>query len=195
MQRTVPAVLAVAAAVLRKPSFQAWVLKCTHLDTLLPTDVVELSGGDSAQRVTLTRPCHSQMSKSFDEGGARGMLLNQLSVQEGCRLAFDSVDATDVDGLVCPTEGPLAFVPRGRAFGDTFDCRDFASKLGGVLDQRLCPQLELVYERLEACGVDTACTVNWQNVSFLPLEALPEGDEVSAWLHCGGVRWGGGEGE
>jgi condensin complex subunit 2 len=102
------------------------------------------------------------MSKNFDEGGARGMLLNQLSVQEGCRLAFDSVDVADVDGQV--------HVGASGAAPDTaerVDCREFSSKLAAVLEHRLCPQLGLLYDKLEANGIDTAATANWQDVSMV----------------------------
>lgn len=32
------------------------------------------------------------MSAQFDEGGAKGLLLNSLSVYSGCKLVFDSSD-------------------------------------------------------------------------------------------------------
>ncbi|KAH7434072.1 hypothetical protein KP509_07G099800 [Ceratopteris richardii] len=35
-------------------------------------------------------PLFSQMSAQFDEGGAKGLLLNTLSVYNGCKLVFDS---------------------------------------------------------------------------------------------------------
>ena len=35
-------------------------------------------------------PLFNQMSAQFDEGGAKGLLLNSLSVYGGCKLVFDS---------------------------------------------------------------------------------------------------------
>jgi len=37
-------------------------------------------------------PLFRKVSATMDEGGARGLLLNQLPVQAGCRLIFDSAD-------------------------------------------------------------------------------------------------------
>lgn len=37
-------------------------------------------------------PLFNQMSAQFDEGGAKGLLLNTLSVYSGCKLVFDSSD-------------------------------------------------------------------------------------------------------
>ena len=38
-------------------------------------------------------PLFRKMSKAFDEGGAKGLLLNNLSVaNNGCRIEFDSKD-------------------------------------------------------------------------------------------------------
>lgn len=44
-------------------------------------------------------PLFRKTSAAFDEGGAKGLLLNHLSVHHvlhGCELVFDSVDAIDV---------------------------------------------------------------------------------------------------
>eukprot|EP01112_Ceratiomyxa_fruticulosa_P021195 TRINITY_DN7393_c0_g1_i1.p1 TRINITY_DN7393_c0_g1~~TRINITY_DN7393_c0_g1_i1.p1 ORF type:complete len:747 (-),score=208.47 TRINITY_DN7393_c0_g1_i1:88-2328(-) len=38
-------------------------------------------------------PLFRKTSAAFDEGGAKGLLLNHLSVYRGCELIFDSVDA------------------------------------------------------------------------------------------------------
>lgn len=42
-----------------------------------------------------TDPLFQKTSASFDEGGAKGMLLNNLFVQNGCQIVFDSSDAID----------------------------------------------------------------------------------------------------
>ncbi|KAK1258860.1 Condensin complex subunit 2 [Acorus gramineus] len=38
-------------------------------------------------------PLYHQTSAQFDEGGARGLLLNNLGVYGGCRVLFDSIEA------------------------------------------------------------------------------------------------------
>jgi condensin complex subunit 2 len=46
----------------------------------------------------LIDPLFRKTSAAFDEGGAKGLLLNHLSVHHvnhGCELVFDSVDAVD----------------------------------------------------------------------------------------------------
>ena len=35
-------------------------------------------------------PMFSKMSQKFDEGGAKGMLLNHLTVEDGCSIVFDT---------------------------------------------------------------------------------------------------------
>lgn len=35
-------------------------------------------------------PLYHQTSAQFDEGGAKGLLMNNLGVYGGCRLLFDS---------------------------------------------------------------------------------------------------------
>jgi condensin complex subunit 2 len=42
-------------------------------------------------------PLFQRMCQAFDEGGARGMLLNQLAVAQGCRLLIDSTIVCDDD--------------------------------------------------------------------------------------------------
>ena len=43
-------------------------------------------------------PLFHKMSKSFDEGGAKGLLLGNLGVSErGCRIVFDSKEDDDDD--------------------------------------------------------------------------------------------------
>lgn len=45
-------------------------------------------------------PLFQKTSASFDEGGAKGMLLNHLPVQSGCHVVFDSSDAVTDDADV-----------------------------------------------------------------------------------------------
>lgn len=40
-------------------------------------------------------PLFRKTSEAFDEGGARGLLLNHLRVFRSCELIFDSADAVD----------------------------------------------------------------------------------------------------
>ena len=40
-------------------------------------------------------PLFHKTSAQFDEGGARGLLLNNLSVYRGCEIVFDSMDVPE----------------------------------------------------------------------------------------------------
>ena len=42
-----------------------------------------------------TDPLFKKTSAAFDEGGAKGLLMNNLSVHNGCQIVFDSTDAID----------------------------------------------------------------------------------------------------
>ena len=60
----------------------------------LETNMENLNLKDLEYQIT-TDPLFQKTSASFDEGGAKGMLLNNLSVQNGCQIVFDSSDAID----------------------------------------------------------------------------------------------------
>ena len=57
------------------------------------------------------------MSKAFDEGGARGMLLNHLHVHSGCSLVFDTSETKafasheDYGDATVASEDPAAAAP------------------------------------------------------------------------------------
>ncbi|KAK9839378.1 hypothetical protein WJX84_006216 [Apatococcus fuscideae] len=46
-------------------------------------------------------PLFHKTSAQFDEGGARGLLLHNLSVLRGCDIAFDSTEVPDASVSVC----------------------------------------------------------------------------------------------
>ena len=49
-------------------------------------------------------PLFRKMSKAFDEGGAKGLLLNNLGVaRDGCRIEFDSKEDTVTENIVAPS--------------------------------------------------------------------------------------------
>ena len=49
-------------------------------------------------------PLFRKMSKAFDEGGAKGLLLNNLGVaRDGCRIEFDSKEDTVTENIVVPS--------------------------------------------------------------------------------------------
>jgi hypothetical protein len=97
-------------------------------------------------------PLFHKMSKTFDEGGAKGMLLNNLTLSNGCSIAFDSSDtvtsnedATEKD-TDSPGEGEDA---AGDEQGRDVDIMPLRQKLVGLCSNldtlRLCPQLQGFY--------------------------------------------------
>ena len=63
--------------------------------TLSPPSTLNINGLDLTYDVD---PLFHKMSKSFDEGGARGLLLNNLSVgRHGCSIQFDSKASDEFD--------------------------------------------------------------------------------------------------
>ncbi|XP_042376872.1 condensin complex subunit 2-like [Zingiber officinale] len=51
-------------------------------------------------------PLYHQTSAQFDEGGAKGLLLNNLGVYGGCRVLFDSFECPERSMSTVETEGP-----------------------------------------------------------------------------------------
>lgn len=60
-------------------------------------------------------PLFRKMSAKFDEGGARGMLMNQLFVGSNCRLVFDSSDLATGESAAVDHEASAAFAENPRA--------------------------------------------------------------------------------
>lgn len=47
-------------------------------------------------------PLFQQTSAQFDEGGAKGLLLNTLSVYQGCEIVFDSWEVPEKSMKIQP---------------------------------------------------------------------------------------------
>lgn len=60
-------------------------------------------------------PLFHRTSAKFDEGGAKGLLLHNLPVRNGCRIVFDSTDATDT--APAPAQAPAEAVPMAALAG------------------------------------------------------------------------------
>jgi len=50
-------------------------------------------------------PLFQQTSMQFDEGGAKGLLLNTLSVYQGCEIMFDSWEVLEKSMVVQAKNG------------------------------------------------------------------------------------------
>lgn len=107
-------------------------------------------------------PLFKKASADFDEGGAKGLLLNHLSIDSEGRIVFDSSDDTaDVktypnatqmqQTLVDPTtaitsdKSNLSLLPENESLNQEIDLTQLASKFFpdlSVLDsQDICPSL------------------------------------------------------
>lgn len=96
------------------------------------------------------------MAKAFDEGGARGMLLNNLGVHNGCSIMFDSVDARDVDVQI-DEQAPAAAEAAQTSESSTTDAANLRGKLlqlcgsrgmAAVAAMPLCPFMDDMYAQL-----------------------------------------------
>eukprot|EP00889_Picochlorum_renovo_P007100 jgi/Picre1/34130/NNA_001605.t1 len=76
--------------------------------TLEPTlDALNVKKFDLAFAVD---PLFHKTSAQFDEGGAHGLLLNNLSVYQGCSIVFDSMDIPDeavMQNMMCMQRGVI----------------------------------------------------------------------------------------
>lgn len=82
-------------------------------------------------------PLVKKASSAFDTGGARGLLLNQLSVYDGVTLVFDSGDAPEDAGCKVSAEDTALLVE------PTSDLRDqFATLLARIGTAELCPEVQ-----------------------------------------------------
>ncbi|EPB81019.1 condensin complex subunit 2 [Mucor circinelloides 1006PhL] len=67
--------------------------KMTRIDTTLLKDFSTLAVKKFDLDFTVD-PLFKKTSADFDEGGARGLLLNHLSLDQNCKIIFDASDAT-----------------------------------------------------------------------------------------------------
>lgn len=105
-------------------------------------------------------PLFHKMSLTFDEGGAKGMLLHNLCMFEGCDLAFDSElpvsfgDADENDDEECTEEDSNA-TPTTVKRAENLSSQavqamaEKVASVGGVKTQRLCPLLNNLYSQRE----------------------------------------------
>lgn len=78
-------------------------------------------------------PLFRKMSKAFDEGGAKGLLLNNLGVaRDGCRIEFDSKVDSVTDKVVAPSstsaandeDAEVEDIPMGAIDEEGLDSKD-----------------------------------------------------------------------
>ena len=62
---------------------------------------------------TAVDPLFKQMSAKFDQGGAKGLLLNNLSCYGGCEIVFDSAEAPAAKGRARGADAPSATIDLG----------------------------------------------------------------------------------
>ncbi|OQS02816.1 condensin complex subunit 2 [Thraustotheca clavata] len=96
-----------------------------------------------------------QMSQAFDEGGAKGMLMVNLSVHDGCKIMLDSSDVMAVPQIPTPIPEEPKEEPTEKPL---INISSLAKRLraGPVLAESLdiCPKLEHFYDQLIAMDHD-----------------------------------------
>ncbi|DAZ96759.1 TPA: hypothetical protein N0F65_012336 [Lagenidium giganteum] len=100
-------------------------------------------------------PMFHKMAKAFDEGGARGLLLANLSVYDGCKILLDSNQANAMTRLPIKRDGESV---EGEERTDSTlamekvdlsslgDLEAFSDALGSL---RMCPRLDEIYAEVE----------------------------------------------
>ncbi|KAI7835644.1 hypothetical protein COHA_010458 [Chlorella ohadii] len=96
-------------------------------------------------------PLFHKTSAQFDEGGARGLLLNNLSVFHGCDIVFDSMDVPEAALDACRNVDPGAMVNLGSVQQQLA-----ALALGGAGGERISPTLDAILELLDEAPADDA---------------------------------------
>jgi len=116
-------------------------------------------------------PLFQKTSAQFDEGGAKGLLLNNLSVYRGCDLVFDSMDVPEaaaddpapaaaaacvsLDGLK-PQLQALAQLRGGERISPALD--DILALLGAAPGEGASAEAEAFVARIAADGATPAST-------------------------------------
>jgi condensin complex subunit 2 len=105
-------------------------------------------------------PLFHKMSQTFDEGGAKGMLLNHLCMYDGCDIAFDSSE--QVFGI----SGPRAEAASATSspIEETIDTFSFVPKLqalqNSIQKMEMCPPLERLYATRREDRVSSGVTAS-----------------------------------
>ncbi|PRW32517.1 condensin complex subunit 2 [Chlorella sorokiniana] len=96
-------------------------------------------------------PLFHKTSAQFDEGGAKGLLLNNLSVFHGCDIVFDSMDVPEAALDACRNVDPGAMVNLG-----SLQQQLAALALGAAGGERISPTLDAILELLDEAPADDA---------------------------------------
>ena len=118
--------------------------------TLEPPDAHTVARVDEANVVD---PLFQKTSALFDEGGASGLLLNNLSVHRGCNICFDSEEVPEYRDAFLTNE--LDGIPEAPLEGTTVDLSSLepvlnaAHRAAASLDTRITPSVRVVEDLLQ----------------------------------------------
>lgn len=118
--------------------------------TLEPPDAHTLARVDEANVVD---PLFQKTSALFDEGGASGLLLNNLSVHRGCNICFDSEEVPEYRDAFLTNE--LDGLPEAPLEGTTVDLSSLepvlnaAHRAAASLETRITPSVRVVEDLLQ----------------------------------------------
>eukprot|EP00854_Cymbomonas_tetramitiformis_P002543 gene2543-3295_t len=140
-------------------------------------------------------PLFHKTSAQFDEGGARGLLLNNLSCFHGCRLAFDSecvpeeqmrLAENEVATVVSmePLSAALSGVPADFAWGRNSQALEEIRRIAGET-LGACPQNPMPGEIQE--DVDASVIVSSEDWLRTTSESHMEGDDFGMGMDEGDI--------
>ena len=117
--------------------------------TLEPPDAHTVARVDEANVVD---PLFQKTSALFDEGGASGLLLNNLSVHRGCNICFDSEEVPEYRDA---SSNALDGIPEAPLEGTTVDLSSLepvlnaAHRAAASLETRITPSVRVVEDLLQ----------------------------------------------
>ncbi|XP_024542601.1 condensin complex subunit 2-like [Selaginella moellendorffii] len=112
--------------------------KDCHKQTLESYESLNVKHFDAAMNVD---PLFHQTSAQFDEGGAKGLLLNTLSVYRGCEILFDSQDI--------PEKCMKVELPKDPARIDLSFASDVIEKMLSIKDTEISPSLSEIVQLID----------------------------------------------
>lgn len=131
-------------------------------------------------------PLFHKTSAQFDEGGARGLLLNNLSVYQGCNLVFDSLDVPDTAvGRVSMGDASRNQDESSACIRGDVDSMLAAAEYAARPECRIAPALDDITNILGTLHTDMENT-DYDGIVEKALETVSRGDrrgvqEISAF--------------
>lgn len=122
-------------------------------------------------------PLFHKTSAQFDEGGARGLLLNNLSVYQGCNLVFDSLDVPDTAvGRVSVVDSSRNQDESSACIRGDVDSMLAAAEYAGRPECRIAPALDDITSILGTLSNYDTENTDYDEIVEKAIETVSHGD-------------------